>query len=111
MAKYLDNNSWKQLPRAIIATLPALDTVKFQFTCERLSKSQKARKVKAGLYVYEIRHADSDWCKPSTIESFVLVNHMGTLTTDKPLFSGDTVIQLNYKERCRIERLAAGEKE
>lgn len=38
-----------------------------------------------GKYLYDIRHADSDWGEPATIEDSVVVNWFGTLILDKPL--------------------------
>lgn len=33
------------------------------------------------LFYYHIRHSDSDWGKPISVEKHVLVNHFGTLVS------------------------------
>jgi|GEM_PF-5624645 len=38
-----------------------------------------------GLFYYDIRHDEEDWCEPVTVEPGVLVNHFGTMVTTKPL--------------------------
>lgn len=38
-----------------------------------------------GKYLYDIRHADNDWCEPATLEKFVMVNWFGTLIVDEPI--------------------------
>lgn len=36
-------------------------------------------------YLYDIRHADEDWCEPATLEKSVMVNWFGTLIVDEPI--------------------------
>ena len=38
-----------------------------------------------GKYLYDIRHADEDWCDPATLEKSVMVNWFGTLIVDEPI--------------------------
>ena len=38
-----------------------------------------------GLYMYEVRHTDSDWGEPCQIGKGVLVNFFGTLITSEPI--------------------------
>lgn len=44
-----------------------------------------------GWHKADIRHDDEDWCKPSTYEPFVMVNHWGTLISDKPFEYKDSI--------------------
>ena len=43
------------------------------------------KSVPKGLYVYDIRHSDEDWCEPATIEPKVVVNHMGAIITNEEI--------------------------
>ena len=38
-----------------------------------------------GRYIYDCRHGDDDFVTPIAIVQYALVNHAGTLMTDKPL--------------------------
>lgn len=40
--------------------------------------------VPEGFYAYDIRH-DEDWGNPCTIEPNILVNHYGTILTNRPV--------------------------
>jgi len=51
------------------------------FTCLRVDRST----VPGNLYIYEVRHADEDWGEPVQVCKGVLVNHYGTLISNKPL--------------------------
>ncbi len=41
--------------------------------------------VPEGLYVYDIRHGDEDWGEPVQLGKSILVNHYGTIISDKPI--------------------------
>ena len=41
--------------------------------------------IPADLYCYDLRHSDSDWGAPSSIEPHVLVNWYGTILCRKPI--------------------------
>lgn len=51
------------------------------FTCLRINREC----VPDGLYVYDVRHDDDQQGLPVQIATWVLVNHWGTLLSDKPL--------------------------
>lgn len=52
------------------------------------------------LYYYEIRHSDSDWGNPVTIEEAVVVNFFGILISKLPLQLGpNSCIRLNKAEQ------------
>jgi len=57
-----------------------------------------------GWHVYDIRHDESDWSKPLTVERVVLVNFMGRFLTDRELplpFDNDEcleVIDYSYED-------------
>lgn len=36
-------------------------------------------------FIYDIRHADNDWCEPVTLENFVWVNWYGSIIVDTPI--------------------------
>ena len=65
-------------------------------------------KVRDGLYLYGIRHSDSDMGKPITIEKFVLVNRYGYIVSKQPLDkiinSGRLYYKLNNDERDELLR-------
>ena len=44
--------------------------------------------VPSNLYLYEIRHADEDWGDPCQIAKGILVNHFGTVISNKPIVLG-----------------------
>lgn len=46
------------------------------------------RKRETGKFYYEMRHTDTDWSLPVTIEKGVMINFWGTLVTNKPLKMG-----------------------
>lgn len=45
--------------------------------------------VPEGAYAYDIRHCDEGWGEAVEIKEFVLVNHMGTILSNKPIDLGD----------------------
>lgn len=51
------------------------------FTCLRVNREC----VPDGLHVYDVRHDDDQQGLPVQIAKWVLVNHWGTLISDKPL--------------------------
>lgn len=51
------------------------------FTESRIDRNT----IPKGMCLYEVRHADNNWNKPCEIAEWVLVNHMGTLISNKPL--------------------------
>ena len=51
------------------------------FTCERCDKSTLPR----GMYMYEIRHDDDMQGIPCEIAEWILVNHWGTVISNKPI--------------------------
>ena len=65
-------------------------------------------KVRDGLYLYGIRHSDSDMGKPITIEKLVLVNRYGYIVSKQPLDkiinSGRLYYKLNNDERDELLR-------
>lgn len=68
------SNQSKHLPEKILFTILRVDP----------------KSVPKGLYVYDIRHSDEDWCEPATIEPKVIVNHMGSIITNEEIkFIGD----------------------
>ncbi len=40
------------------------------------------------LYLYDVRHTDSDWCELATIEKHVEINWFGTLIAVRPIDLG-----------------------
>lgn len=51
------------------------------FTCLRVDRST----VPEGLYLYEVRHDDDQQGDPVQIANWIMVNHWGTLITNKPI--------------------------
>ena len=51
------------------------------FTCARVDRDT----VPEGLYMYEVRHDDDQQGDPVQIANWIMVNHWGTLITNKPL--------------------------
>lgn len=51
------------------------------FTCLRIARDT----VPNGLYMYEVRHDDDQQGDPVEIAEWILVNHWGTLITNKPI--------------------------
>lgn len=51
------------------------------FTCLRIDRDT----VPKGLYVYEVRHDDDMQGRPVEIAERILVNHWGTLLSNKPI--------------------------
>ncbi len=45
--------------------------------------------VPEGVYAYDVRHCDEGWGEAAEIKEFVLVNHMGTILSDKPIDLGE----------------------
>ena len=41
--------------------------------------------IPAGMFLYEVRHADSDWGDPCQLAWGILVNFYGTILTAKPM--------------------------
>lgn len=78
---------------------------KVLFTDQRIDKNS----VPEGIYSYDIRHSDSDFSKPVTVESFVLVNWYGTILSKAPMdFSraiseNDPYLKIRARD-FRIER-------
>ena len=53
-----------------------------------------------GLRAYELRHADDDICRPSTVEKHVTVNFYGTVISDTPIeLTRTSHSYANYDER------------
>lgn len=67
----------------------------------------KGLKVKEGQYCYGIRHSDSDWGEPITVEKMVLVNRYGFIISQRPLDkiinAGNKGYSLNEEEREVIQ--------
>ena len=54
-------------------------------------------------YMYGIRHSDSDWSKPVTVEPTVCVNRYGYMLCEKELDMGKSgYININGGERRQI---------
>ena len=51
------------------------------FTCARVDRDT----VPEGLYMYEVRHDDDQQGNPVQIANWIMVNHWGTLITNKPI--------------------------
>lgn len=51
------------------------------FTEERVLREE----IPEGLYLYDTRHGDDDWCTPVTMENHVLVNYCGCLVSNVPI--------------------------
>lgn len=51
------------------------------FTCLRVDPET----VPEGLYIYEVRHDDDQQGNPVQIANWILVNHWGTLISNKPI--------------------------
>ena len=51
------------------------------FTCARVDRDT----VPEGLYMYEVRHDDDQQGDPVQIANWIMVNHWGTLITNKPI--------------------------
>ena len=51
------------------------------FTCARVDRDT----VPKGLYMYEVRHDDDQQGDPVQIANWIMVNHLGTLITNKPI--------------------------
>lgn len=50
-------------------------------------------------FYYDMRHGDSDWSMPITIEKWVCVNYWGLLITDTPLDLGsEDCLELTVEE-------------
>ena len=52
---------------------------------DRVTKEEVTQAKKDNHHVYMMRHGDSDWSIPITIEPGVLVNYWGYLITKEPL--------------------------
>lgn len=69
-------------------------TVK-EVTTLRIGKEEREE----GLHYYGIRHSDTNFMEPATVEQEVIVNHLGTIVTEEPLDLGeDGYIELADKE-------------
>lgn len=51
------------------------------FTCARVARST----VPKGLYMYEVRHDDDQQGDPVQIANWIMVNHWGTLISNRPI--------------------------
>ena len=51
------------------------------FTCLRVDRDT----VPQGMYMYEVRHDDDQQGEPVQIANWIMVNHWGTLITNKPI--------------------------
>ena len=51
------------------------------FTDMRIDRSTVPKE----LYLYEVRHADEDWCDPAQIAKGILVNFFGSILTLEPI--------------------------
>lgn len=51
------------------------------FTCVRVNR----KTVPEGLYMYEVRHDDNQHGLPVQIANWIMVNHWGTLISNKPI--------------------------
>ena len=96
------------------------------FTCLRCDRSTLPK----GMYMYEVRHDDGQQGIPCEIAEHILVNHWGTLITNRPIrlksdgagtkpyrlideetdwnYEGTTTTLKEYMERCPPQR---GERE
>lgn len=46
-------------------------------------------------FIYDIRHADDDWCKPATLEHYVWANWYGSIIVDTPIqFPDDPFLEI-----------------
>ncbi len=92
------------------------------FTCLRCDRSTLPK----GMYMYEVRHDDDQQGIPCEIADRILVNHWGTLITNRPIkmqavqngfrpyrlineetdwnYEGTTTTLKEYMERCPPER-------
>jgi hypothetical protein len=115
----MDHYDTEQYERAMLFDQPVL------FIDERLPKKE----IPTGMYAYDLRGSDYDFCRPVTLEKQVYVNHAGTILTAQPISipeSGKVDVKDKIvfdEERCTIreyeisiypdrmtepERLAAG---
>ena len=51
------------------------------FTCLRVDRDT----VPQGMYMYEVRHDDDQQGEPVQIANWIMVNHWGTLISDRPI--------------------------
>lgn len=69
----------------------------------RIPKKDRSQK----LYYYEMRHNESNWVEPISIELFVAVNFLGTLVTNVPLELKDGLLIPTWKEKRVIDEKIA----
>ena len=61
------------------------------FTCARIDRDT----VPKGLYVYEVRHDDDQQGDPVEIGRWILVNHWGTIISNRPIRLKESPLQNN----------------
>jgi len=62
-------------------------------------ESENVRYPSKGYYYYPMRHGESDWACPISIEEYVLVNFWGVIGTPKPLTFPNNCLELKRRER------------
>ena len=51
------------------------------FTSSRIARET----IPQGMYMYEVRHADENWGEPCELAKGIMVNHYGTIITNRPI--------------------------
>lgn len=76
------------------------------FTCARIDRDT----VPKGMYLYEVRHDDDQRGDPVQIGKWIMVNHWGTLISNRPIrlekaLSSTTPIGILTRKRTGITRV------
>ena len=72
------NAMYAHFEEVTVTGIPAL------FTPQRIDHTT----VPTGMFQYEIRHDDEDWCDPCQLAKGVMVNFYGTILTSNPIQLG-----------------------
>ena len=67
-------------------------------TYNRIFKDER----KPHLFYYDVRHNDMDMCEPCSLEESVIVNHWGTMVSNKDLSHLLDETSLNHKSWTEI---------
>jgi len=72
------------------------------FVFEGRPESEKAKYPRQDYFYYAMRHGESDWACPVTIEKFVYANFWGVIGTPKPLSFSNGCLKLTRREAERF---------
>jgi hypothetical protein len=65
-------------------------------------EGEKVKYPRKDYFYYAMRHGESDWVCPISIEKFVFVNYWGVIGTPKPLSFSNGYLKLTRREAERF---------